>query len=463
MKKSPKINIKQVPMVSMKRPFLFILLIFLSLATAAQKITITTLDKHTFDVDIVSDSAKRKLIQEFHGKQDNTIRKRWTARTYRLSDNRILLEFYDGQAALVKNADDFEHLHGVRFAKNYIDFLKKNITYKIEIPLQKAIELSKSAKRISDLKPDIPEYFDFEVYQMQTGQILFINKSRYDKSATVYENMKGLCSDNNDILSQYYQGMEAWTKKLISGDPLFDYDLDELIVYPKDIPALIKNHHLTLVESKVYVADFYGNLYKSDQGYYILIDEINQKNGSGNKMRILDVRIYEKIQDVRAAQTKYQKFKNEGVKSESFYQRISDMYGKDFPLYTKRLIDTLPYILNFDKEQLSFDSVGMSIVDEAIHWHHSNYKLFDTWFPGVLAYYGQCYMRDKKDGKWVVKKEKEYDVWTPHLVLSNNEDAFNVYDFYKDLFEWPYSIKEAGDWDGQRKKMRKKMNIDYSR
>jgi len=126
------------------------------------------------------------------------------------------------------------------------------------------------------------------------------------------------------------------------------------------------------------------------------------------------------------------------------------------------LIDTLPDILNFDKEQLSFDSVGMSVVDEAIHWHHSNYKFFDTWYPSVLAYYGQCYMTNKKDGKWVVKKEKEYDVWTPHLVLSNNENAFDVYDFYKDLSEWPYSIKEAGDWDGQRKKMRKKMKLDYS-
>ena len=86
---------------------------------------------------------------------------------------------------------------------------------------------------------------------MQTGQILFINKSKSEKSAAVYENMKGLCSDNNDILSQYYQGMDAWTEKLINGDPLLDYGLDELLVYPKDIPSLIKNHHLTLVESKV--------------------------------------------------------------------------------------------------------------------------------------------------------------------------------------------------------------------
>jgi len=103
----------------MKRHFL------LTFTTVAQEITITTLDSLKLYVDIVSDSAKRKLLQEFHGKQDNTIRKQWTARTYRLSDNRILIEFYDGQAALVKNADDFENLHEVRFTKNYIDFLKK--------------------------------------------------------------------------------------------------------------------------------------------------------------------------------------------------------------------------------------------------------------------------------------------------------------------------------------------------
>lgn len=447
----------------MKRHFLVSILTLLTLATVAQKITITTLDNFTVDVDIVSDLDKRELIQEFDGQQDNTIRKQWTARTYRLSDNRILIEFYDRQAALVKSEDDFQKLNEVRFTKNYIDFLKKSVTYKIQVPFEKGVELSKSAKQIPDLEPEMPQYFDFEVYQMQTGQILFISKSENNKSATVYENMKGLCSDNTDILSQYYQGMEAWTEKLVTGDPLLDYDIDGHLVYPKDIPALIKNHSLSLAESKVYVNDFYGNLYKSDKGYYVLIDEVNQKNGAGNKMPILTVRIYEKLQDVRNAQAKYEKFKTEGVKSEHFYQQISDKYGRDFPTYTQKLIDTLPSILNFDNEQLSFDSVGMSIVDEAIRWHHSNHKLFDIWYPSVLAYYGQCYITDKKDGKWVVKKEKDYAVWTPHLVLSNNEDAFDVYDFYKDLSEWPQSIKEAGDWDGWRKNMRKQMKLDNSR
>jgi len=447
----------------MKRHFLLYILTLLTLAPGAQKITVITLDNSRIQVDIVSDSTKRELIHDFSGKPDNSIRKQWTARTYRLSDDRILIEFYDRQAALVNNKNDFEKLSEVRFTKNYIDFLKKNITYKIEIPFEEGIELSKSATRIPELKPEMPEYFDFEVYQMQTGQILFISRSENTRSATVYENMKGLCSDNDDILSQYYQGMEAWTEKLVNGDPLFDYEIDGHLLYPKDIPALIKNHHLALVESKVFVDAFYGNLYKSDRGYYMLIDEEDQKNGAGSKMLILTVRVYERLQDVRSAQAKYEKLKNEGGKSEHFYQKISDKYGKDFPLYVQKLIDTLPDILNFDKDQLTFDSIGMSIVDEAIRWHHSNYKLFDTWYPSVLAYYGRCYSIDRKDGRWIVKKEKEYDVWTPHLVLSNNEDAFDVYDFYKDLLEWPQSIKEAGDWDRWRKNMRKQMNLDNNR
>ena len=249
----------------------------------------------------------------------------------------------------------------------------------------------------------MPEYYDFEVYEMNTGQILFLNKSINFKSAAVYENLKGLCSDNNDILSQHYKGMEAWTAKLVNGDPLFDHEIDGHLVYPKNIPALIKNHNLSLIESKVYVNDFYGNLYKSNKGYYILIDEANQKNGAGNKMHILTVRIYDDLQAVRDAQAKYEKFKDEEVKSEHFYQKISDQYGKKFPAHIKNLIEELPLVLNFDKEQLTFDSTGMSILDEAIRWNHSNYKMFDEWYPSVLAYYGQCYMTDKKDGKWVVK------------------------------------------------------------
>jgi len=105
----------------------------------------------------------------------------------------------------------------------------------------------------------------------------------------------------------------------------------------------------------------------------------------------------------------------------------------------------------------------MTIIDEAIHWNHYNASLFDNWYPGVLAYYGQCYMTEKKEGNWVVKKDKEYNVLIPHLVLSDGKDAFDMRDFYKDLYEWPISIKLAGDWDGHRRQMRKPFKTQNSR
>ena len=53
---------------------------------------------------------------------------------------------------------------------------------------------------------------------------------------------------------------------------------------------------------------------------------------------ILTVRIYDDLQAVRDAQAKYEKFKDEEVKSEHFYQKISDQYGKKFPAHIKNLI-----------------------------------------------------------------------------------------------------------------------------
>jgi hypothetical protein len=97
----------------------------------------------------------------------------------------------------------------------------------------------------------------------------------------------------------------------------------------------------------------------------------------------------------------------------------------------------------------------MAIVDEAIRWNHTNEILFNKWFPSILAYYGKCYMLNKKEGKWIVKKEQEGNVFIPHLVLSNNDDAFDVYEFYKDLYEWPHLIKEAGNWDGLQSDIRR--------
>ena len=50
-----------------------------------------------------------------------------------------------------------------------------------------------------------------------------------------------------------------------------------------------------------------------------------------------------------------------------------------------QLIDSLPELLNFDKEQLSLDSLGIDLIDETLKWNISNYKLFGSWFPSILA------------------------------------------------------------------------------
>lgn len=449
----------------MKRRLLYIILTLLSLQAASQKMTIITLDNSKVEVSIISDSARQEFLQNFNGKKDYTLAKKWTARTYRLSDNRILIEFYDRQAALISNSTDFDKLKEVRFIKTYIDFLKKNISYKIEITYDKGKEIVKllNPKKLEQFRNELLDFTSIEVYELPTGQLLFLNTTNNLKSAAIYENIKALASECNDVSNQYYGDMEASSKKFINGDPLLDYETDGQLVYPKDEKQIIENHRLILTETKVYVEQFYGNLYKSEKGYYVLINEVNQKNGGGRKMRVLIARVYESLEEVREAQTKYEKRKNEDVKSEHFYQKISDKYGKDFSSFTNQLIDTLPLILNFDKEQLTFDSIGMAIVDEAIHWNHSNYALFDNWYPGVLAYYGQCYMTEKKEGNWVVKKDKEFNVLIPHLVLLDGEDAFDMRGFYKDLSEWPISIKWAGDWDGHRRQMRKRIESQNSR
>lgn len=424
----------------------------------SQKLDITTLDKSKVTTSILDSVTKLNLLAKFNGRQDNSIRKKWTARTFQLSDGRIIIEFYDKQSLLINSLEDFKKLEQIRFVKNTIDFLKKTISYKIELNFEKGIQIidSEKPKQLTKFKSDLPEYFDFQVYEQNTGQILFLDKSENFKTATIYPDLKTLSSDNSTIQEQVYgsEDEQHLMKKLASGDRLSDYEVNDHLIYPKYLKDLIKNHKLTLVEQRVNVSDFFGNLYKSENGYYILIDEVNQKNGAGNKMRILSLRIYDNIEQVRQAENKYEEFKNKGVTSEHFYQKISNEYGQKFPEFISQLIDALPMLLNFDKEHLSFDSTGMDLIDEALKWNGTNYQFFDDWFPSVLAYYGQCYISNKQDGKWTMYFDKESNVWIPEVILKDGSPAWDWIDFYKGLYEGPIPIRWAGDWDGQIKKMR---------
>lgn len=441
-----------------------ILLIIFTLTTFnsfSKTLDIITIDKTNVSVELLDSKSKSQLLKKFNGKQDNIFRKKWTARTFLLSNGKVLIEFYDKQAVLIDNIDQFKQLKKVRFVKNTIDFLKKNISYKLELTFEKGKQIIERDKptRLTQYKSDMPKWYDFEVYELNTGQILFLDKSENFKSAAIFPDIKTLASEKTSVLEIAYgsEDDEYLMKMLASGDRLVDYDRNDHLIYPKYLKDLIKNHKLTLVEQKVYVSNFFGNLYKSEKGYYILVDEVKQKNGAGNEMLILSLRIYETLQEVRKAQKSYQKFKNEGVTSEHFYQKISDKYGEKFPAFVSNLIGTLPEILNFDKEQLSYNSSGIDLIDEALKWNSTDYKLFDSWFPSILAYYGQSYIAEKKDGKWTMYYDKEYNVWIPEVKLNNGVSAWDWRNFYKSLYEGPIPLKWAGDWDGTMRKLRNKV------
>jgi hypothetical protein len=430
----------------MKQLILF-LIMSVTAQSFSQNLKIIKSDKTAVDVSIIDRSTISDLISAYNGKKDTSKFKDWTSKTYLLNDNRLIVEFFDKQGILINNETDFNRLKEIRFVKNQVWDLKKNISYKIELGYKQGLEIIKkeNPKRLSQFKSDMPEYFDFEVYQLADNQILFIDKSENNKSCVVYPDIKTLASDNTTVTEQYYgsDDEEGLMKKLAKGDNLVDYEPNEHLIYPKYIDAVIKSHKLKLIEQKVYIREFYGNLYKSeDSGLYFLIDEVNQKNGGGNKMAILELNIFESLEEVKKSQKNYQEFKDVGFSSEHFYKTLSDRYGENFPRLTTELINKLPETLNVEKEKLTFNSKGIEIIDEAILWNREKQEFFDEWFPSVLAFYGQYYIESKKDGKWVMTFDKEDKIWIPQLQLKDGKFAWDWRGLYKGLYEGSIKL----DW-----------------
>lgn len=435
------------------RAHIFFILSFIPLIMFSQKLKITTEEGQIFEVALLSDSERHQLIGEKDGQVDKGMRYPRTARTYKLRDGRIVIEFFDGQGALTTQAD-LARLRDVRFFKTHIDFLKRNITYRIDLSYEKGKQLALTGKRLEQFKSATPGSNDFALYELPAGQVLYINHSPRDTTAIILENLKGAASLNENVLMETYGDLETASAKFIAGDPMWDYNPQQFWVYPADEQKVIKNHQLKLLERKIYVNVFHSNLYQSERGYYVLLTEFNQKDMRGVQgLGIGEGRVYQSLGDVKADQQEYERKKASSGKSEHFYRKISDQYGREFPSKVSMMIDSMCAALNIDRKILTYDSAGMALVDAAIHWNHDRYWLFNRWYPGVLAFYGECYMRVKGDGRWVVQQEKssddhEEDVLIPHLVLADGDDAFDSNDFYKSMLEWPIALQEAGDWDG---------------
>lgn len=439
------------------------LLLIITLHSFAQKMKIVTLDETEIEISILEKIETQQLIKKFDGRPNNALRKEWTARTFLLSNQKVLVEFYDGQSALLESVTDLRKLDRIRFVKNNIWNLKKNISYQIKLTYQEGINIlnSKKPKRLDQFKSEDPDFYDLEVYELSSGQILYLEKSKDSNLAFLYQDLKRLKSENESILEQDYKYHrydedEFQMKELANGKTFMDYEPNEHLIYPKYIKEVIKNHQLTKIESDIFVDRFSSFLYQSELGYFVLINAPNQPNGAGDQMLILNLRIYENLNQVREAQANYEKFKEIGFSSEHFYQQISDNYGKDFPDFVNGLIDSLPAILNIDANQLTLDDEGLKILDEALSWHATDEKLFDRWFPSVLAYYGEFYIKNKGIGKWTTSFDQKENVWIPYIILEDDSSAFDIFDFYKDLLEWPGGLKSAGDYSGFRSNLRKK-------
>ncbi|KIC64219.1 hypothetical protein [Chryseobacterium taiwanense] len=422
----------------MKKLIVFFIILITS-NLLSQNMKIINNNKENINIKLIDSTTISNLVSTFNGKKDLSKYKKFTSKTFVLNDHRIIIEFFDRQGVLINNENDFDKLKEVRFVKNRIWNLKKNISYKTELNFEQGLKIRESEKpeKLSKFK-EIYGDSSLGVYKLRNNQILFLNDYGTKKYAGIYPDLKTLASEEINISEQYYSSddEEILMKKLASGDALTDFEPNEHLVYPKYIADIIKNHKLELIEQKVYIKEFYGNLYKSKRnGLYFLIDEINQKNGSGSVMKILEINIFDNLIDVRNAKKNYTKFKDKPFFLENFYQKISNQYGKDFPKYVTQLIDKLPKILNIEIENLTFDEKGLETLDEAIVWNHEKSQLFDQWFPCVLAFYGQYYIQNKKDGKWITKFDKESDLWIPQLELNNGRFAWDEWQLYKGLYE----------------------------
>lgn len=442
----------------LKMRFCTLLLLISALNSFAEKMHIYNLENERIEVNILNVDSTQFFIKKFNGKTNDSLRKKFTARTYELSNSQIILEFYDRQSVLIRNTSDLKKLENIRFVKNYVWNLKRNISYKIEISVEKGKELAKldGIVQLKQFNGDVYDYFSFEVYQLPNGQILFFEFAENSQSAGVYRDIKTLASEKNYIEDiEYGVDDEYYMRELAKGNTLSDFDPNFHLVYPKYLKEIVQNHKLILRDSHLYVDEFWGNLYESKMGYWMLIDEVNQENGTGGSMPILSLRIYSNRNQVKEAERAYKIILEKGIVTEHFYQKISDEHGKDFPSRVDELLNKIPEVLNVDLDQLK--NSRFEIIDEAINWNHGSNESFDSWFPSALAYYGDYYIRTFRTCKWESKLDTLANVWVPQITLEDGTQGFDMYDFYKDIYEGHISVEWAGDFNGTRKQYRKKL------
>lgn len=424
----------------------FIFNLFVVYQMSAQNFSITTFDRTKINTTLIDSTTRVSTLNHYRGVQNPNLKKSGTARTYLLSDGRVVIEFFDRQGLIINSIQDFEKLKEVTFVKNRIWLLKKNISYKIELTTEQANQILKSEtpERLR-FDSEVPAEFTIDVYQLRSGEILFMEKDKGRHWNTLFPDLKTLASSVLGLYGQYHQqylSEEAILAKLKNGDPLEDFEIKEHLVYPNDVGGIIQSHDLAQIESNIHVSEFRSNLYRSSKGYFVLIDDPDQTGASGEKLQILSLSIHESIDDVKARERTYHYYKNNPRPPEHFYKQVSDQYGKDFIHHVPRLISELTEILNLDPNQISTLNGTIPLVDDALSWVAKGDSNFDQWFPSILAYFGEYHIQNKPGCRWKMTFDPRGRVWIPEVILPNGKPAFDSNDFYKSMLEGPIPM----DW-----------------
>ena len=381
-------------------------------------------------------NAKDNLIKTNNGKVKNELYKHLTARTWEFSNGEVFLEFFDYSGLIFRNKKDFQKCNQIKFQKDKIDFLKETVSYLHEENFDDAIEKSTKLNEVQ-----INHSNEFKIFKTDNELYLIINFRL--KNAYYHSSLKSIASNYEDILSYLYpNGQETFTEDFINGKLMLDLRYNQYDVNLEKYEMMLENHKL-IIEKKEFVSIFDKSLdlYKSENGYFILIESLNN-----NDLYTGTARVFFSSEEVKNAKKLYLKVQNEKTPAPiHFYQELYDKYKLEFPNKTNELIRKLPKVMNIDAERLDFSSNSIKLLDEAIEWKHGSDDFWEVFFYPTFAYYEE-YLILTKGGKWEMKIHKDYDyeLYVPHIVLSNGDEGMNVMRFYKSLYEWSIDLEIAG-------------------
>jgi hypothetical protein len=407
-------------------------------------------NKINVEVQLLSKSELKEIVQNRNGKVSERFHKHLTARTYEIDSNQLIMEFYDGQGILINDAEDFQALESVRFIKNKIGDLHPRVSYYFKLTELQVrnlindyvIKELKIYERILEHEYD----YSFNVFQLSTNQVII--KGEESAEAYLYEDLEALAFDNEEIYSvryDYNKAKEEFFKGIVSTE----HNINDYSVYDYEVDSIIKNHELRLVQTNIqYELHFFSNLYKSKRGYYILMEDFNQKALNGRKLSFGFIHFFKTIKEFELEYEKkqeyYKKFRyniREFPNGVHVYESLSDKYGEKFPIYALEEMNKLPLILNFDSRKLGFTSECKTIINESLKWNYGGEVFFQSIIHPLLSYIGE-YNKFNDSGDWAMTY-REDKTWEPRFRNSDGEEVFDILRLYEDLYEAEYGIMEV--------------------